>query len=56
MNRREGIKLLAMESGALFASDPKHPIESALRGKQMGIVVYSYHLSRFSKKVSKKYL
>lgn len=55
MNRREGIKLLAMGSGALFASNPVFPIESALRGKRIGIVVYSYHLRRSSKNVSKQY-
>ena len=55
MNRREGIKLLVMGSGALFASNPVFPIVSASRGKRMGIVVYSYHLRRSSKNASKQY-
>jgi len=55
MNRREGIRLMALGGGAALATNPLIAKKPVSRGKRMGIVVYSYHLRRSSGNSSKRH-
>jgi sugar phosphate isomerase/epimerase len=55
MNRREGIRLMALGGGAVFATNPFTAKKPVSRGKRMGVVVYSYHLRRSNGNLSNRY-